>query len=1397
MATTTAVYRTLSSPSSSTATTRPTSTLLSDTSLSHNRDSRMEEQQFITTFFCRAKYDYQSTDDASLSFRRGNIIEVLTRLETGWWDGLLGEERGWFPSNYVDIISDEEADVGLAAMEFQQQQPQPANIPLISTHPLVSQSTSTQLGVSISSGVAQSRSQSDLPTSPDADTESSPRNGHSMDELATVDGDGESLPSDFWVPRVTQDGQIYYVNTQTGQHSRDLPVDAEGDLSDVEFRASAQRLRPEVPPDPHGRRDSTRYDRAAGFGLPKRTGTPEPWVRRLADDGLSYFYLNKADGSVQWTLPEATAHTNGHTPPSGVHAQNDLATAIDPRPHSRQRSDSAYAHPGHPDGFAGNGNVYSDDSDVDPIDKLVVFSIGQQNATLHGADPQLLSQPTSSRNPSLPRPPIADSDPLLTSAEKLAQALQHNLAPAPPDSVTVLSTIARQSVAAIVTAVQSHDALNQPLSQTELEDRISDSVVAIRHLLNISSPPYGHVPSNLYVGHGASSGPSIPQSLQAQLKPAQRRVTATLSKLVLAALAAQYDTKSLTSEVSERMETDAAELDRALVTFVTEVQRVNNQIPHKPSKRLFAALLPTNIGLGLMGAGSAGAWKGFGWVALDTQHQPQRDLSAEVLAELKIAIAGFEERLVDLHSAVFDGSAAEIDGLCQSAIAWLHSVLSFIADVNLARTVDVDGINREGQPGDAYLQSVHKARALVRTVEAHLQSLYDDGASLLLAVTTPASLRTEPISPPSERIRSLTASLKNNVVQAFQTLEALLSIGQDQAAKGPSDYRGSIEWRMSRIINIDSNLGRTLKELALDHDSYDESEDVVDLEHALGRRPGPRPSTSLERSQSSSALYSNPSQTSESSLEALPRALAESAAPPLSWTGSSPTTPPTPPSAGSDAATGLLDDEDAAATTPLNAKAPAGAAAKLLRVLGDAPTHLIDQLNAKTKPWYLRPNYEESEIQIEPDGKVRAGTVPALVERLTAHEHSDTTFTKTFLLTYKSFTDVETLFSLLVDRFSIKPPETLSGTELEDWTKHKQHIIRWRVLNTFKTMITDEDALAEEDLFILDKMKDMVSGPEVTPSAAAKQLLVLIERAVGRAFIKRLADAQIILQKKGESRTKTAMSLDPQPMSIIPKASKKLKLLDFDPLEVARQLTMIECQLYMKIRPSECLMRSREQRSDNNDNIASIIVTTNKIAHWVADTVLSKEDSRKRMYIVRQFISIADRCRDLKNFSSMIAIVSGLNSPPIRRLKRTWDQIPQKFMTMLGACEMTIDSNKNFSNYRSLLQRITPPCVPFIGLYLTTLTFIQDGAPNNIGTLVNFRKRQKAAEVIEEIQKWQSKPFNFAKVDLIHDYIMDCLNKFNNRPDVSDEFWNLSLEREPREREDEKMARLLQETGFL
>lgn len=53
-----------------------------------------------------------------------------------------------------------------------------------------------------------------------------------------------------------------------------------------------------------------------------------------------------------------------------------------------------------------------------------------------------------------------------------------------------------------------------------------------------------------------------------------------------------------------------------------------------------------------------------------------------------------------------------------------------------------------------------------------------------------------------------------------------------------------------------------------------------------------------------------------------------------------------------------------------------------------------------------------------------------------------------------------------------------------------------RVFNTFKSMVTDDDVLEKEDAPILDRMKAFVSSEEVSHFGAAKQLLVLIERAV-------------------------------------------------------------------------------------------------------------------------------------------------------------------------------------------------------------------------------------------------------------------------------------------------------------
>src|ERR1700720_1934580 len=116
-------------------------------------------------------------------------------------------------------------------------------------------------------------------------------------------------------------------------------------------------------------------------------------------------------------------------------------------------------------------------------------------------------------------------------------------------------------------------------------------------------------------------------------------------------------------------------------------------------------------------------------------------------------------------------------------------------------------------------------------------------------------------------------------------------------------------------------------------------------------------------------------------------------------------------------------------------------------------------------------------------------------------------------MTFKSFTAVDELFELLVARFNIQPPPNLTPGEYQDWVKLKQHVIQARcaksyrmficpslrsysVMNTFKSMIVDEDVLEKEDMYILDRMRDFISRDEVSTLPAAKQLMILIERSV-------------------------------------------------------------------------------------------------------------------------------------------------------------------------------------------------------------------------------------------------------------------------------------------------------------
>ena len=59
----------------------------------------------------------------------------------------------------------------------------------------------------------------------------------------------------------------------------------------------------------------------------------------------------------------------------------------------------------------------------------------------------------------------------------------------------------------------------------------------------------------------------------------------------------------------------------------------------------------------------------------------------------------------------------------------------------------------------------------------------------------------------------------------------------------------------------------------------------------------------------------------------------------------------------------------------------------------------------------------------------------------------------------------------------------------------------------------------------------------------------------------------------------------------------------------------------------------------------------------------------------------------------------------------------------------------------------------FRGVYLTDLTFTEDGNPNLIDNLINFSKRELVYKIIEEVKQYQVTGYNFESKEPIFTFL--------------------------------------------
>nr|XP_046260482.1 ral guanine nucleotide dissociation stimulator-like 1 isoform X2 [Scatophagus argus] len=413
--------------------------------------------------------------------------------------------------------------------------------------------------------------------------------------------------------------------------------------------------------------------------------------------------------------------------------------------------------------------------------------------------------------------------------------------------------------------------------------------------------------------------------------------------------------------------------------------------------------------------------------------------------------------------------------------------------------------------------------------------------------------------------------------------------------------------------------------------------------------------------------------------------------------------------------------------------------------------------------------------------RLKAATLERLVTHLMDPEHQEPNFVRIFLSTYRAFTSTSTLIELLFQRDdslasldnTVCPRSTLPPVIrlwLEEYSEDFHEPPQYQSIRLLCVHLRHRPCfrrLAQSAETLLKRLQEQ----DCTKSASEHS-------------------SQSLQQDRGDQEDRGEMST---------KEKDKCKFMDFPVREVAEQLTRLDADLFVRVVPFHCLgcVWSQRDKKENRNLAPSVRATIsqfNAITNRVITSLLcpsspspstsspisspssssaflfpstapssprsAHTSPTHRARVIERWIAVAQECRQLKNFSSLRAILSALQSNAVYRLKKTWTAVSRESMaTFDHLCETFPDENCVLIS-REILEEdgshsdgsksprlcsaakqmsFSSGVVPYLGTYLTVLTMLDTALTDTVeGGLINFEKRRREFEILSQIRQLQA-----------------------------------------------------------